>query len=263
MSARPGRLVLLGHPVGHSLSPRFQNAALERAGIPLTYEALDVAAPRSRTRSTLLAEDSAAGNITIPHKEAAAALCARLSPLAERVGAVNTFWLEDEARSSATTPTSAASRRRCAHAWIGARRAARIALLGAGGAAAAVLAAIERWPECEVHALQSQPARARAARLALSSRDAHGGNVGGGVQGATLVVNATALGLDDDPFPLPIESLPLDAAVLDLVYRRGETPWVRAARACGHRAADGLAMLVEQGALAFERWFGIAPDRAR
>ena len=94
MIAGPSRLVLLGNPVSHSLSPAFQNAALRSEGIPLTYEAIEVAAPDLGHVLTLLAEDNAAGNITIPHKEAAVALCARMSPLAERVGAVNTFWIE-------------------------------------------------------------------------------------------------------------------------------------------------------------------------
>jgi shikimate dehydrogenase len=81
------------------------------------------------------------------------------------------------------------------------------------------------------------------------------------LDGATLVVNATPMGLHDDELPVPIEALPEEAAVFDLVYRANETAWVRAARNAGHRAADGEGMLVEQGALSFERWFGIEPDR--
>ena len=76
MIAGPSRLVLLGNPVSHSLSPVFQNAALRSEGISLTYEAIEVAAPDLGHVLTLFAEDNAAGNITIPHKEAAAALCA-------------------------------------------------------------------------------------------------------------------------------------------------------------------------------------------
>jgi shikimate dehydrogenase len=81
------------------------------------------------------------------------------------------------------------------------------------------------------------------------------------VDGAAIVVNATAIGLTDDQQPVGVERMPSDAAIIDLVYRRDETAWVRAARARGHRAIDGLPMLIEQGALAFQRWFGIAPDR--
>jgi shikimate dehydrogenase len=78
---------------------------------------------------------------------------------------------------------------------------------------------------------------------------------------ATLVINATPVGLHDSEHPIPLELIPSGAAVLDLAYRPGETAWVKAARERGLRAADGLTMLLEQGALAFERWFGIDPDR--
>jgi len=82
------------------------------------------------------------------------------------------------------------------------------------------------------------------------------------VRNATVVVNATSLGLRAaDSFPVAIDSLPPGTAVLDLVYRPRETAWVKAARDRGHLAADGLCMLLEQGALAFEWWFGIAAPR--
>jgi shikimate dehydrogenase len=78
---------------------------------------------------------------------------------------------------------------------------------------------------------------------------------------ATLIVNATPVGLADENHPVDLSIVPKTAAVLDLVYRRGGTSWVRSARERGIRAADGLPMLLEQGALAFRRWFGIDPDR--
>ena len=78
---------------------------------------------------------------------------------------------------------------------------------------------------------------------------------------ASLVVNATPVGLHGTELPADPGLFSAGADVLDLTYRRGETPWVHACRARGLRAADGLAMLVEQGALAFERWFGAIPDR--
>jgi shikimate dehydrogenase len=78
---------------------------------------------------------------------------------------------------------------------------------------------------------------------------------------ATIVVNATPVGLRDDTVPVGVESLAKGCAVLDLAYRVNETAFVRDARARGHHAADGVRMLVEQGALSFERWFGVVPDR--
>jgi shikimate dehydrogenase len=86
-------------------------------------------------------------------------------------------------------------------------------------------------------------------------------DVDAALDGAALVVNATPIGLHGDDVPVAVERIPDGAAVFDLVYRAGETAWVRAARNAGHRAADGEGMLVEQGALSFERWFGIEPDR--
>jgi shikimate dehydrogenase len=81
------------------------------------------------------------------------------------------------------------------------------------------------------------------------------------VEQATLVINATPVGLRDDTVPVNLHAVPRSAAVLDLAYRIGETALVRDARARGHAAHDGLTMLVEQGALAFELWFGQQPDR--
>jgi shikimate dehydrogenase len=262
MIAGPSRLVLLGNPVSHSLSPTFQNAALRSEGIPLAYDAIEVAAPDLGHVLTLLAEDAAAGNITIPHKEAAAALCARRSAIAERVGAVNTFWVERDGAIVGDN-TDVGGFEALVRSTMDQLPRGRIALLGAGGAAAAALAAIERWPGCEVTLYNRSHTRlARLAarfpvvtRTAVEAEDA--------VRGAVLVVNASASGLMDDALPVPIEALPYDAAVVDLVYRRGETPWVRAALACGHRASDGLPMLIEQGALSFERWFGRPAPRAR
>src|SRR2546423_10137985 len=90
----PGRLVLLGHPVSHSLSPTFQNAALRAAKIPLEYEALDVTKSGLHALLRDLKKVSAAGNVTIPHKFSVAERCDELTDVAARVGAVNTFWFE-------------------------------------------------------------------------------------------------------------------------------------------------------------------------
>jgi len=256
----PGRLVLLGHPVAHSLSPALQTAALLSAGIPLTYETLDVTPARLATVAGLLRDAGAAGNVTVPHKEAFAALCGSRSPVAERVGAVNTFWTEGGALFGDNTDVGgfdAAVRR---HFGLPHDHGV-VVVLGAGGAAAAVLAAVERWDGARVRivARTSHRANALASRFArIAGVFEH---VADAVHDASLVVNATPVGLDGADYPMDPAFLPPGADILDLAYRRGETPWVHACRARGLRAADGLAMLVEQGALAFERWFGAIPDR--
>lgn len=257
-----GRLVLLGQPVAHSLSPTFQNAALGAAGLPHRYEPLDVAPAALPGALDALIAARGAGNVTVPHKEAVHARCDVRSALAARVGAVNTFWVDADGALVGDN-TDVGGFDAAARALVGAPDGARVALLGAGGSARAVIAAIGGWPGAALRVWARTTERARAlADAGLAAHVTAVDDPAACVEGATLVVNATPLGLrEDDPLPVEPARLPPGAAVLDLVYRPAETAWVRAARAAGHPAADGLAMLVEQGALAFARWFGRAPDR--
>jgi shikimate dehydrogenase len=133
---------------------------------------------------------------------------------------------------------------------------ARCALLGAGGSAAAVLVALHALGcrEIALAARSVDRASRLVERLNLSVHiTAH---VADAVRDAELVINATPIGLQTDDFPVELRAIKPSAAIFDLVYRRDETPWVRAGRAHGHRAEDGLRMLLEQGAAAFACWFG-------
>jgi shikimate dehydrogenase len=264
---RPTRLVLLGHPVAHSLSPRFQQAALDAVGIPLRFEARDVPPAQFAEALRALHAEGAAGNVTLPHKLAAAAGCEVLSPEAARSGAVNTYWVGDDGRLHGHNTDIGgfdASARSLLEGRVAGRR---VLLLGAGGAALAVREAVAAWPDAALAVWARSPVRAAGfvaplgARGAVIADDAALTNA---LQEVDLVVNATPLGLHDgDALPLAVERIRAGAAVLDLTYRRdGVTPWVRAARARGLRADDGLAMLVEQGALAFECWFGQPAPRS-
>lgn len=256
----PGRLVLLGHPVAQSRSPRMQNAALERAGLPIRYEALDVPPAVLAGTLEMLVRASAAGNVTYPHKEAVYARCDSRSAIARRVAAVNTFWCEQGRLVGDNTDVGGFTA--AVQALLGGPPTGSIALLGAGGAAAAVCAAAEQWGDVRVRV--HARGVGRAARLASRFEDVAivAARVEEALDGASLVVNATPLGMrDEDPLPVDAAVIAPAAAVVDLVYRTGETRFVHAARARGLLAADGLRMLVEQGALAFERWFGRVPDR--
>ena len=259
-SERPARLVLLGHPVSQSLSPVFQNAALKAAGIPLEYTPLDVASDDLRRTLRELGLVSTAGNVTIPHKVAVHDACAVLTPLAERVGAVNTFWFDDGKLCGDNTDVGGFDA--AARALLGDEPSnSRVVVLGAGGAAAAVLTAISQWPAAEAAIVSRNPDRASDLARRFPDVARAEKRLDRALGTATLVVNATPVGQHDDDHPLDLDRVPRHAAVLDLVYRRGGTEWVKAARERGLRAADGLPMLLEQGALAFQRWFGIEPDR--
>lgn len=261
MTPWPERLVLLGHSLGHSLSPLFQNAALRAAGIPATYVTLDI--PRSALPETIeeLHRSRMAGNVTIPYKEAVRDACDRLTDTARRVGAVNTFWTAVDGALVGDN-TDVGGFEAAAQELLGAPKEGEVvALLGAGGAAAAVLRALEGWPGCRVRMYARTPARGQELMKRFDVPVEVVDSPERALRDATVVVNATPIGLRDDAMPAPIDALTPGAAVLDLAYRRGGTAFVRAAGARGHRALDGMTMLIEQGALAFERWFGRLPDR--
>ena len=259
MIKRPKRLVLVGRSLGHSLSPTFQNAALQQAALPLRYETLDI--PTSALDDVLqeLAVQDAAGNVTVPHKRAVFSRCDRLMAPATRAAAVNTFWFERGELVGDNTDVAGFD---AAARTLLQRPPARltVGLIGAGGVAGAVLTAIEAWPECRVLVSNRTPERAAAlcARFSSFAQPSDADTIAGE---ADLVVNATTVGLRDGDFPIDPARLRSSAMALDIVYRRGETPWVHAVRARGLRAMDGLPMLIEQGAAAFERWFGFPPDR--
>ncbi|MEO8335311.1 MAG: shikimate dehydrogenase [bacterium] len=255
----PPRLVLLGHPVSHSISPLFQNAALRAANIPLTYETLDVHPDALDETLAMLRSERVAGNVTIPLKELVAARCTRRSPLAERVGAVNVYWHEGGVLVGDNSDVGGAEA--TLRALLGNRPPRRLAVLGAGGSAAAVVCAAERCGFSEVRMYNRNMERAKQVAKRVGGVVQAVASLDEALAGADLVVNATPVGLHGDEVPVPVSMLPDGCAVFDLAYQQSETPWITAAREAGHRAADGLGMLIEQGAIAFRLWFGVEPDR--
>ena len=250
---------LLGDPVSHSLSPVIQNAAMESAEVDGVYVALQVNAEELRGLMRSLALAGGGGNVTLPHKERAAAAVDHASEAVRRTGACNTFWAK--AGKVHGDNTDVEGLRRAIHTHLqGPISGGRVLILGAGGAARAALAAVldDGAAEVEIHNRTVERARAVARRMGgprtrvVESR--------GELQGRSydLVLNATRLGLvDTDPLPLEVTGEVTMGALLDLVYTPGETEWVRRARAQGIPAMDGGEMLVQQGAVAFERWFGV------
>ncbi len=267
--AAPSRLVLLGHPVSHSMSPRFQQRALDVAGINVQYIARDTPSEQLANVLRELGEGRAAGNVTIPHKEAMVRLCAHLTPLARRVGAVNTFWHSERGElvgHNTDVAGVAAAMVALLYPPGGADvTLQRVGVLGAGGAAASALVALNAIfrvgdsPHISIFSRTRDRAEKLIEFLDVPARVVASADEA--VYDADLVINASPIGMLDDSMPVSPASLAAHASVLDLVYKPGETMWVRACRARGHRAEDGLRMLVEQGAEAFRCWFGEEPDR--
>ena len=235
---------LLGDPVAHSLSPTMHNAAFTALGLDAVYVALRCEAAAVRPLMETLVRQGGGGNVTIPHKQAAAAV---LDPNGEHSTVFNTFWGRDGRLEGAETDSDgivAALRR------LGAEQG-DWCLIGTGGSARAALVAAKR-SGVAVAVRSRTPGRAEM--FAAAAREA-------GVSltepaSCRVVINCTPLGLSSaDPDPVAPSEVPRAEFALDLVYRKGETAWVRAMRAAGRRAADGREVLVEQGAVAFECWF--------
>lgn len=277
--APPIRLSVFGDPVAHSRSPQMQNAALEAAGIPAAYARLHILADELPEALRLLPERDFIGtNVTIPHKAAALALMDETDPQARRAGGVNTVVAEG--RKLIGFSTDGPGLVRAIRADFGVDlRDLRVLILGAGGGAGRAIAVQCAIEGCERLALVNRThsrAQALAAELAPSLRETRvtgplmrleavpweEAALARQLPHIDLVINATPLGMAAAPSefrrlsPIPAAMLRPHHLVYDTVYTEGRTPLLLAAEEAGARGANGLSMLLYQGALSFEIWFG-------
>lgn len=251
-------LVLLGDPVDHSLSPVIHNAAFEQAGVDGVYVAIPCAAQDLFGFIRGLSKAGGGGNVTIPHKGRAATVVDVPSDAVRRTGACNTFWGGPDGRVHGDN-TDVDGLKEAVRAFVGDPRGMRVLLLGAGGAARATLMGLLEEAVREVVLHNRSPERARgiarriggpSVRVATFAEELRD-------QSFDLVINATRLGMSPgDRSPLDFALLRHAGAAMDLVYGSAPTAFVRAAETNGVRSADGLEMLVRQGAASFERWWG-------
>lgn len=257
------RAFVCGHPIAHSRSPIIHNYWLEKHGIAGSYEAIDIAPDAFAAFATdLPGRGFAGGNVTIPHKEAAFRIVEYKDEAALEIGAVNTLWLEDGALHGSNTDAYgfAANLDERAPGWSDVSAAT---VLGAGGAARAIIYALLERGIADVRILNRTKARAQElADTFGSSVSAH--DLSGTselVSDVGLVVNTTALGMDGDGgLPADPENMADGTLVTDIVYVPLETPFLGAARRRGLKTVDGLGMLLHQAVPGFERWFGVRPD---
>lgn len=250
---------VFGWPAGHSRSPQLHNHWLERHGIDGAYVPLPV--PPENFEAALrgvMAAGFVGANVTIPHKEAAFALCDDRDASALRAGAVNTLVFAEGRILGSNTDGFGfmASLRAAAPLWRPEHGPA--VLLGAGGAARAIVAALLDAGVPEVVVVNRTPERAEELARAI------GGPIRAAAEPplatAALLVNTTSLGMAGQP-PLDIDlsPLPAHAVVADAVYVPLETPLLRAARARGLAVMPGLGMLLHQARPGFKLWFGVDP----
>lgn len=256
---------VVGHPVAHSRSPLIHGAWLARYGIAGAYERVDVPPERFEAFLRDLRDGRfVGGNVTVPHKEAAFRGADEATATARRLGAANTLWLEGDRLMADNTDAygfAAHLAQTLGEDWATPSGAALV--LGAGGAARAVVAALLDDGVETVAVANRTLARAETLRslapgrvkpVAWAEAEARLNHVG-------LLVNTTSLGMNGQPpLKLALAGLPPHAAVADIVYVPLETPLLAAARARGLRAVDGLGMLLHQAVPGFARWFGVTPQ---
>jgi len=269
----PIRLGVFGDPVAHSLSPQMQNAALERCGLKMRYARFQISADELGDALALLPGLNFAGvNLTVPHKIAAFDLMDGLDDNARAVGAVNTVSLRDGKLHGHSTDGKGFSRAIREEFSVDLRDL-RVLVLGAGGAARAIAlqCAKENCERLVVAARNFEKAKQLSEGLhsyfteprvlgpvprlqAIAWEEAV---LRFQIANLDLIVNATPLGLNRaDASPISARLLAPHLMVYDTIYSTERTPFVAAALAAGARGANGLSMLLHQGALAFEIWFG-------
>lgn len=259
------QLWLLGNGVQGSPSPAMQNAALRARGLPWTYSIRDVAPADLDGVLAELRSGAAVGcNVTIPHKRAVAAACDSLEGDAALTGAVNTVVVRDGLLIGHNTDAEG-FRLALVEQGLTPAPGSSVVVLGAGGAARAVMLAMQR---CGVGSIAVMNRRPDAALPPESSspkisflpwdHDALLDRLS--TAGPTHLVNATPVGLS--ALPIDVAALPDSCTIIDLRYRNSPTDLIPTARARGLRAADGREMLLQQGMLSFQLWTGEQPPYA-
>ena len=255
---------VIGWPVSHSLSSRLHGFWLKELGIDGTYSALAVAPDGLENSLRSLPERGFAGvNLTLPHKEAAATIVDTMDSVANRIGAVNTIVVGADGSLAGSNTDGYGfieNLKSSAPEWTADNKSAVI--LGAGGAARAIIAAL----------LDAGLKELRLVNRTLSRAESLKDDIGGAIivvpwadrtkalEGAGLLVNTTTLGMtDEEPLEIDLSPLPAKAVVTDIVYAPLTTPLLKDAAGRGNLTVDGLGMLLHQARPGFDQWFGAEP----
>jgi shikimate dehydrogenase len=267
LSAATQVVGVMGDPVAHSLSPLLHNTAFAELG--LDWVSVGFRVPPGRAAEALAGADAMGVrglSVTMPHKEAMAGLVDRASPAAQRLGAVNCVVFGSDGETGRTMGDNTdgaglvAALRRGAQFDPGGRRCL---VVGAGGAARAVVAALAEAGAAEVVVVNRTAERAVVAAALAGPIGRPGAPED--ATGCDLVINATPLGMtgtgagDDGTWPVDPSLLRAGQTVVDLVYEPATTPWLQAARDRGATVANGRGMLVHQAALQLAAWTGSEP----
>ncbi|MDE2841780.1 MAG: shikimate dehydrogenase [Chloroflexota bacterium] len=258
-------LGIIGYPIGHSMSPVFQQAALDECGVDANYAAYQVAPDEVEGFVNGLRQPGIMGiNVTVPHKLAVMPFLDEIDDWATEAGAVNTIVNRDGRLMGHNTDGYGFLRALREGAGFDPQRR-RTLILGAGGAARGVVLALAREGVGELTIANRTPERAENLALLGQNRGVtaraiplEGADLSGAAASAELIVNCTSIGMThgpgEDETPLPGDAIPATALVNDLVYNPLQTRLLREAAQAGAKTLGGIQMLVYQGAASFEMW---------
>jgi shikimate dehydrogenase len=263
----PIRLAVIGDPVAHSASPTMQNAALRACGIDTAYCRLHIHPNELSAALGLFPKKGFVGvNCTIPHKAAVLAALPEVDDHAIRAGGVNTIRVGKDGRLQGFSTDGLGLERAVTEQFGVDLRDQRVLVLGAGGGAGHAvarhcaatgvrhLALVNRTVD-KLHAMQEAIAGIYP-RESLSLHPWTDTALAKALEGSDLVVNCSSLGMKpDDPSPIPAILISARHLIYDTIYTANHTPLMRAAEQAGARSANGLSMLLHQGAISFEMWF--------
>jgi shikimate dehydrogenase len=262
---------LIGYPLAHSISPAFQQAALDHLGIDARYELWE-------TEREALAErvagvrhpDCLGANVTVPYKELVIPLLDEIDPLAARIGAVNTIVNRDGRLCGYNTDMTGFARALRQDGGFD-PSGAHVVLLGAGGAGRAATMALVQAKAVSVTIFDIAPERAqrlvedlgRQGETPLRSVAAAKDSLAAAIAGCQLLVNCTPIGMrhskEEHDLPMPPDFIHSGMLVFDIIYNPFETRFLAEAKRRGARTLGGLPMLVYQGAASFELWTAVQP----
>ncbi len=264
MSIKAIKTAVIGHPISHSKSPLIHNYWIEKHGLNGGYQAINIHPDNIRTDVQALVGKGYAGfNVTVPHKIAIMELCDEIDDLAKSIGAVNTVTIKNGRLYGTNTDAYGFIQNIKQNAPDFDFTSGRIVVLGAGGAANAVLYALLQEGAQEI--IITNRTREKAQGLAAFNNKiikvADWGDRNDICSGASLIINTTALGMTGKP-PLTIDISGADnnALVTDIVYSPLQTDLLKQAQSHGFQTVTGIGMLLHQARPAFKLWHGVMPE---
>ncbi len=261
---------LIGHPIGHSMSPIMHNGEFKELGLSHHYHAFDLSPEQLEDGvDAMKMLDIQGFNVTIPHKVAIIPLLDEVEQEAIDIGAVNTVYKRDGKYIG--TNTDGSGYLFSLLPLIGEKNLSgkKILVIGAGGAARAVAVSVSQSEVASLTIANRTLEKAEelsklcqhysvANAITLSEAETSLGQF-------DIVINTTSIGMSPhlDRMPISLEHIRSGTVVSDLIYNPLETKWMKLAKSKGAVTDNGISMFVEQGALAFEKWTGVSPDRKR